>query len=517
MAKSRKRSSRNIHFLDEIGTIKNKSVLLHLISRKCNIPSGQLPLDTINSNALLTENQLYYDDALNITEPHDPDATTLLIRIIGNPPSADDELYVCLSRNADNAWEGGRVGSVDFLLEGIPKRSDNIQENTQAAQDIEPSATEQHADDREEAKEQESNTEADKIDEQKTLDEENEKTVLSDEEKAIENDSMFFDEMNQKFATHEASEETEEDDDESSAQELDTSLYDSVPDTPEELERLFPPVEDESIIKAHNAMLHTSNASDITILANVEKVVNNQVIVMSQSWTTKAGDYNALRYYLESICCYAYTHQDKQDIITNSMDDYVINTGILDIFGQEVLICFHVVDDRVNITIDDFSSAESKSVLLKKGFTETDIRKTLRPVTVWDNDDISRIKTAKYEDFDISDRSKLKLLMTEKSGLFQSCGIDATPYTLARSIEESIQLALRINERDENYIRPGYDMVTGHVHFLLPLRIQANIDSMADLILEIAYDDGLYRIHDILTHEEAYLKSKVISPYCASL
>lgn len=260
-----------------------------------------------------------------------------------------------------------------------------------------------------------------------------------------------------------------------------------------------------------------ASESEITILANVENIVDYQVIVMSKSWTTIAGDYNALRYYLESICCYAYTHQDKQDIITNNMDDYVVNTGILDIFGQEVLICFHVLEDKVNITIDEFSPAESKAVLLQKGFTEKDIRKKLRPVTVWENDDISRIKSAKYEDFDLADRSKLKMLLTSKQELLLSHGIDTSPYTLAKSIEESIRLALRINKRDENYIRPGYDNMTGNIHFMMPLRIKANIDSMADLILEVEYDEGLYRISNILTHEEAYLKNKVVSPYCASL
>lgn len=503
MTKSQKKDMKNVNFLDSIGTIKNKQSLIRLLSRKAGIYVNQFSIEDVNSNALLDGNREYYDKTLTRLESDIPEAAILWINTGFTNKDTEEYLYICMTKNSDNQWEGGRVGTKNQFLKEFKDTSDNT-DNISTKQEMLEASTSKPA---------ENNNEEDNdchLETDTTDDAAEDYTDFMDEQKEYKKKESAAD--NTEHPVHETEENyrnqnlSSSQEDEKAASQPDNRNYD------------IPLYHMESVYESSSLMNAESISDGISIRDDAEKVVDNQVIVMSQSWLTSVNGYNALRYYLESICCYAYQHQDTQDIIANDRDEYVINTGILDIFGQEVLICFHIKDkDNEPAVLDQFSAVDSKSFLLKKGFSENDIRKELRAVTVWEEEDLNRINHADYSDFDLADRSTLKLLLASKQQLLQAHNINISPYSLSKSIDESIQIALRINKRDNNYIKPGYDGLSGRIHYLIPLQINATIDCEANLILEVKYEDGLYRLCNILSMEEAYLKEKVISPYCTPL
>ncbi len=262
------------------------------------------------------------------------------------------------------------------------------------------------------------------------------------------------------------------------------------------------------------AAKHTAHSPSIQVKDTAKISIPKDVLVQEQSWTTKKQDMDAFKYYVDCACTNAYAKGSEDSIIANGKEEYVINTGIMDKFGHDIYICFHVSKKGASAAIDRYEPITGKSSLLRKGFSKEDARKTLVCAPLYAaRSDLDRMEYAKMEDFELSDRPTLEEMLQRKRRLLESLNMAITPYDLSSHLEKSIEMGLRISQMDPGYIRPCYDLGTAQIHYLIPLHMAASVQEPAELMTEVRFDGEFFLLHDLLTPEEAYLKAKAIAPY----
>lgn len=515
----------NIEFLDNIGAIRNKGALVRIIGKKSGTPASQVDTDAINRRAENIENSIFFNAAMKrLASDVDNTAKLRLIDTGYKLPDTQETIYISLTKNNTGIWEGGRAGTLSQLTNEFvsvnPEAS--IKNDTHAQTEQNTSVpVDNTVEEKKFSAPYEENIE-------KTTPVYSESTDYTEEVSFIDDNNSIPDTPEESERPYPPAHQEPEPEQEQLQTKQNTSDYDTEPgnivnDLPDYTENDNENKEESETNEDNELKIEQESskpeqiytANNNIIIENAANVnIDNSILVLNKSWVSENNLNSALQYYIDSICTYAYTHQDTQDMITNGKSMYVINTGILDKYGHDIYVEFHVTESNDIVIIDKYQIVESKSTLLEAGFSYNDIKKTLNAITVWqDFDETMQILSAEFEDFDFVDRSILNTLITSKKELFDSMGICITPYGLTRRIEESVQLALQINQRDHGYIRPAYDKSSGKIHFLIPLRIDVTMDDEPELVLEVEHNSGFYKIYDIITPSEAYLKAKVISPY----
>ena len=495
--------------LEGIATVNNAKIILRLLKKNAITDNDVIDIAEINSRARNDENNTYYNYQFEETN-----GDTAKIRLIdtGYKDADDNILWIGLVRQEDNSWGNARFGTEDNILNVIKNlipaaEVENSEEkkNTEANKKIlkkkrESEMTSEANDDIPDNTEDTNEIELESENEPETEVKEEVETNIEDEK--TEDDSSI--EMNENDTLDAEADDTSESEDIEYSDDTEENTVDD-----ENIE-----IADEDI-QVENLDIPSENGH-INNNISVNADINTSILAMSKCWISTSHSDEAFKYYLGTLCNFAFLHKDEQDLLSNDNGGYAINTGILDKFGHDVLLYFHVTTGKGGAYIDSYSNISSKFELRDYGFSDENIKRELSPIKIWNTEDeIKRIHHAKFEDFDVYDRDMLTTLLEQKEEEFKNRNLTVTPYGLSKRIEDAISISLRINQRDNGYIKAGYDSTTDSIHFLIPLRIVASANEEAELILEVYYEKGFYRLYDIIDPYEAYLKAKIVSPYLA--
>lgn len=538
-----------LNLLENIGIITNKRPLSRKLCMLANIHIQNMNVEQINQNGEKEECNRYFSESM---QEYDNPTDDVSIRWIntGYTDQNNMPLWISMSKTKDGTWKGGRVGTEHTLYQ-YEKETRSQMKSAELAQQpdsltIDNQDTMTSPDNLENVSITDSQRKEFTFpsEESKVLNEKN-STLLKKGDVPVqdkpENATTLFSKKNDNTMENPSS--AGMDSNENTSTEMTDSSHeritfentppaeevepetDNVPTEPEDIVIPETPYRETyhqpEIMEVDVTAYNISNALDsghIRIEESAVMDIDNSVLVKENSWRTTQHNLDAFKYFIDSICSYAYTNRDDDCILSNEQGDFIINSGIMDKFGHDIYVCFHVSETNGEMVIDNYNTVSNKNSLLSKGFSEKDVRKILPAITVWkDISEITLLQHAQLSDFELSDRDTLFQIMDKKEALLNTLDFPFTPYAVASRIEEAVHFALLINRRDMGYIRPAYDKATNEIHFMIPFRINASIDEEAELVLEIRHNQGFFTLHDIITPEEAYVKAKVISPYRTSL
>lgn len=179
----------------------------------------------------------------------------------------------------------------------------------------------------------------------------------------------------------------------------------------------------------------------------------------------------------------------------NEQGDVIVNTGLLDIYGNDYYVVYSYVADRKSYYASKV--IDSKAGFMELGFSREQCMKELKPVSFFDGDE--KTFSGTLEDFDINTKS-LHHIIEERKDRFPENMSRVTSDRLAMNVINSLEQALRIQGRDQTYFKAIY--TDGKISWLVPLRINADFGQRPELVLAIRKEGDFYQIKTILPYDD---------------
>lgn len=226
---------------------------------------------------------------------------------------------------------------------------------------------------------------------------------------------------------------------------------------------------------------------------NITEKIFNQLLI--NNWKSVAG----LDRYLKIIGCRILqitAKQQQQFYHMNNIQSVIINTGLLNNFGEDIYVQYryHVKKNAYEI----YKIMESKREYLTDGFSKEQASSSLNPIKFYEP---SEAFEADLDSFDVNYRSLVHIIK-ERRDRFPEDLISVTDNKLADSIRNSLELGLMMQKRDNSYARPIYSTKTGRISWLMPLYINTELMEEPELVLVIRESDDFYEVKTILPYDD---------------
>lgn len=177
----------------------------------------------------------------------------------------------------------------------------------------------------------------------------------------------------------------------------------------------------------------------------------------------------------------------------------VINTGLLDKFGRDILILYKEVESSVYRFIP-WSIIESKSDIMYRGFSKTDANKNISPIRFFDNES-DRVFDATLDDFDVSTQALIHIIDGRRDR-FMNVTAGMSDSALVAKISDAIERGITIQARDNSYIKATYSGKVKSVAWLFPLHINRELTEDPELALVVSKNNYFYEIKTILPYDD---------------
>lgn len=182
--------------------------------------------------------------------------------------------------------------------------------------------------------------------------------------------------------------------------------------------------------------------------------------------------------------------------IMNNLRSVVINTGLIDKFGTDVLILY-----KMNLSENNYRAYNvvmSKTELLTENFKIEDIKRELKPINF---NDQSIILDASFNDFDINYKS-LAHIIEERIERFPESYRTMKADVLAFKIKSALEIGLKLQHRDQNYAKPVYSTKQTGISWYLPLHIHNSLSEEPELVMVIKKAEAFYQVKTILVYDD---------------
>lgn len=207
-------------------------------------------------------------------------------------------------------------------------------------------------------------------------------------------------------------------------------------------------------------------------------------------------DAEGLDYYIK-ICgnrLYDLVKKNKsQYYILNNIKSAVINTGLLNQFGQDILVLY-----RLHLKTESYQAykiIEGKADLLSNDFTREQVSVAIEPISFLEEEDV--FDADSIDDFDINYHSLIHILRERKDRF-----PDLPEQQLAEKLKNAITLGVTIANRDKSFVKASYSSKQGSFSWLLPLHIERNFAEEPELVMVIVKRNGFYEVKTILPYDE---------------
>lgn len=236
---------------------------------------------------------------------------------------------------------------------------------------------------------------------------------------------------------------------------------------------------------------------------------------ISESWSyqhqqTKI-DHPILKSYLENIIIRLKYEESngKSDRFVYSRDKkYVMfNTNLLDKFFHDVVIVGKVVEEDGKELIMNPSRATSSKKILDLGFNRE--TKPQPPIFFDDVNDVIFRPTWKIDD----DFDAYNHIVEERIDRFPEKYREETSESLARKLDNAIQYAIAMAQRNYKFIVPMYRPQKDKIQLLMPIYLEGTYSKKPDFALVLTPDDKnkLYLPETILPLDAAYQNARLIA------
>lgn len=232
----------------------------------------------------------------------------------------------------------------------------------------------------------------------------------------------------------------------------------------------------------------THNSHDEGLIKKINE------IIVANPFETEHG----LEKYVRCIAAKAYNYVKDNNTsyyIMNSLKSIVINTGLIDKFGEyiKVMYKFHVKDE-LYIMSEMMSGVQS---YIDNRFTVKDANTDIKPISLNDN---SIIFNPSIDEFDLSLES-MQHCICDRVGRFPEGFRELPPSQLAARIRSELEIGLKICKADYRYAKQIYNAKTDENTVALPLHVETGFLDAPELIMCIKRMDGFWSIRTILCYD----------------
>lgn len=233
----------------------------------------------------------------------------------------------------------------------------------------------------------------------------------------------------------------------------------------------------------------------------VTEEIFNQLLV--QNWKSIEG----LDRYIKIIGCriqQLIDQKNEQYYIMNRLGYVVINTGLLNLFGADILV-YYRINKKYNI-YEAYEVVYGKTDYIKNDFTKEQASKELDPINFFNDDDIFSID---IDDFDINYRNLLHII-DERRDRFPD-NIQALPTNIiATRLRNALTQGLKIQQRDKNYVKAHYSTKTRSISWIMPFHLNTDLLEEPELVLIIRKNHEFYEVKTILPYDDE-MKDRITS------
>ena len=193
----------------------------------------------------------------------------------------------------------------------------------------------------------------------------------------------------------------------------------------------------------------------------------------------------------------------KEYYVLNKIKSAIVNTGLMDLFGRDVLVMY-----RLNLTYNIYTAYKvitGKSEYMSNDFTREQSNINLRPISFFDEgEDI--FNPSMYE-IDINYRNLVHIIEERRDRFpddIQTMSLNA----IATKINNALELGIKMQYRDKSYAKAIYSAKTSTISWLMPLHIITEFHEEPELVLVIRKANDFYEIKTILQYDDE-LKDRI--------
>ena len=263
-----------------------------------------------------------------------------------------------------------------------------------------------------------------------------------------------------------------------------------------EQETLEPPKEDVVIMKkTEEKMEESEELEDLTPKKIEDWVQDLYDELLINTWQRTEG----LDRFLKIIGTRIQQLIEKKKTeyyIMNRIRSVVINTGLVDKFGSDVLVYYKI--NMLENGYKAYNVVMSKTELLAEGFSVQDIKRELKPIQFHDE---PMVLTAGLSDFDINYRS-LAHIVNERIDRFPDSYQAMKSDVLAAKIKSALEIGLKLQQRDHNYAKPVYSTKQMGISWYMPLHIHKSLSEAPELVMVIKKVEEFYQVKTILNYDD---------------
>lgn len=186
----------------------------------------------------------------------------------------------------------------------------------------------------------------------------------------------------------------------------------------------------------------------------------------------------------------------EQYYLKNSLGNVIINTGMMDKFGNDFLILY-----RRHLSGPEYKPYRligGRSCIIEEGFSreQSQRQENIEPISFTDDDNSF---DATMEDFDLNTRC-LKHIIEERKDRFPETIKGKSADSIAQAVENELKQGLRIHRRDSSYVRQIYS--DGKISWYMPFRLEAALTEEPELVLVIRKSNEFYEVKTILPYDD---------------
>lgn len=199
--------------------------------------------------------------------------------------------------------------------------------------------------------------------------------------------------------------------------------------------------------------------------------------------------------------------------------NYIINSGLLDIFGNDIYFSFRYTRipkdnqyDEVQFQSLDVLTNVRTAKHLGCNATLSDLYQ-LEPIRLWDKGD--EVFSAKLDEFDFLSMERLLHVTYERRHRYPEAVSSLSADRLFAFIKDSIKIAVKISQIDSEYVKPIFYPcdVTG-LEYFIPVHIFSSLSEEPELGVIVNKDlNGVWNVMTVLPYDVLLNNHKMLTIY----
>ncbi len=259
--------------------------------------------------------------------------------------------------------------------------------------------------------------------------------------------------------------------------------------------------EEPELIEEKKEMTTSFFNKDSFTSSELGQTVREQLLV--DKWKSQVGFERYIKIIGSRI--YQLVEQGKTEYyVINKTKSVIVNTGLINKYGEDIKLMY-----RINLTSNTYNVyqlIESKQDYLQNDFTKEQSQTEIKPISFFDE---GRFFNAKIDDFDINTRSLMHII-GERRDRFPDNVSDMTDDKLAQRIKDALLLGLKMQERDNTYVKPSYSGDYNGIYWLMPLHINNEFTDDPELVLVVSKLHDFYEIKTVLPYDDC-MKDRIMA------